>query len=233
VRARNSWAIGGLVAAVVIGYCGWRVLTDACAYPVFARVCLDQGALEHALRQAGSLAPLIFIAIQAVAPVPGEVSSLLAGYLFGQWPGFLYSAVGGTLGSVVVFGAGRWLGVRYARSLVSPELWQKLGFIVDAEGAILCFVLFLIPGLPKDVVCCLFGLSPMRLWVFVVASALGRLPSIWVLSAQGAHAAAGNYAQVVLLAAVAAAAALPLVYYRNQIVGWFTGGSVSPTDRRG
>ena len=96
--------------------------------------------------------------------------------------GLLYSTIGLTLGSVVAFAVGRWLGARYVRKLVSPDIWHKMGFIVEAEGAILCFIVFLMPGLLKDVTCYLFGLRPMPFWVFAVASTLGRIPSTWVLS---------------------------------------------------
>ena len=69
--------------------------------------------------------------------------------------------IGLTVGSVAAFAAGRWLGAHYVQRLVSPDIWRKLGFIIEAEGAILCFVIFLIPG-PKDMACYLFGLTPMH-----------------------------------------------------------------------
>jgi len=175
------------------------------------------------------LAPVIFIALQAlqviIAPIPGDVTGILGGYLFGEWLGFIYSTLGLTVGSVAAFGVGRWLGAHYIRTLVSQETWDKMGFIVEAEGAILCFIIYLIPGLPKDMVCYLFGISPMPLWVFTLVSTLGRIPGTWVLSAQGAHTAAGDYLQAILLTAVVVALALPLYYYRNRIVSWFRGRS--------
>jgi len=158
-----------------------------------------------------------------ISPIPGELTGILGGYLFGEWVGLFYSTIGLTLGSVAAFAVGRWLGTRYIRSLVSPDIWRKMGFIVEAEGAILCFVIFLIPGLPKDMACYLFGLSPMPFWVFGVVSTLGRIPDTWVLSAQGAHAAAGDYRQVVLLTALVVAVAVPLYYYRNRLIEWFRG----------
>ncbi len=115
--------------------------------------------------------------------------------------------------------------------MVSAETWNKLGFIVEAEGVILCFIIYLIPGLPKDMVCYLFGMSPMPLWVFAVVSTIGRIPDTWVLSAQGAHAAAGDYFAVLLLTAVAVAVALPLYYYRTRIIRWFQGTKVRSGER--
>jgi len=156
-----------------------------------------------------------------IAPIPGEVTGILGGYLFGEWVGLVYSTIGLTLGSVAAFGVGRWLGAHYVRTLVSHETWDEMGFIVEAEGAILCLIIYLIPGLPKDMVCYLFGMSPMPLWVFALVSTAGRIPGTWVLSAQGAHTAAGDYLQVILLTAIGVAVALPLYYFRNRIMGWF------------
>jgi uncharacterized membrane protein YdjX (TVP38/TMEM64 family) len=214
---------------VIVGYCVWLVLTDAPAYRFLVRLYSEKRFLKQTLRQWGILAPVIFIALQAlqviIAPIPGDVTGILGGYLFGEWLGFIYSTFGLTVGSVAAFGVGRWLGAHYVRTLVSQETWDKMGFIVEAEGAILCFIIYLIPGLPKDMVCYLFGISPMPLWVFTLVSTLGRMPGTWVLSAQGAHTEAGDYLQVILLTSIVVAVALPLYYYRNRIVSWFRGRS--------
>ncbi len=227
----SRWLIGGVIAALVVGYCAWLVYSDAPAYQFLVRLYVDKKFLKQTLRQWGILAPIVFILLQAlqvvISPVPGEATGFLGGYLFGEWLGLLYSVIGLTLGSVVAFWIGRWLGERYVRNLVSQQTWDKLGFIVEAEGAILCFMIYLIPGLPKDIICYLFGISPMPLWVFAVVSGLGRIPGTWVLSAQGAHVETGNYFHVILISAICAAIALPLYYYRHRIVGWLHGRGAS------
>ncbi len=229
----RHWGVAVLGAATlaVVGACVWLVYTDAPAYRFLVRLYVDRYFLKETLRRWGILAPVIFIALQAlqviVAPIPGEVTGILGGYLFGEWLGLVYSTIGLTVGSVVAFGVGRWLGSHYVRRLVSQETWEKMGFIVEAEGSILCFVIFLVPGFPKDMVCYLFGMSPMPLWVFTLTSTLGRLPGTWVLSAQGAHTAAGNYLYVILLTALVVAIGLPLFYYRARILRWLRGQSTS------
>ena len=230
VVAWRRWGIiAAAITAVIVGYCLWLVLTDAPAYRFLVRLYSDKRFLKQTLRQWGILAPVIFVVLQAlqviIAPIPGEVTGILGGYLFGESLGFVYSTLGLTVGSVTAFGVGRWLGAHYVRTLVSQETWDKLGFIVEAEGAILCFIIYLIPGLPKDMVSYLFGISPMPLWVFTLVSTLGRMPGTWVLSTQGAHTAAGDYFQVILLTAIVVAVAVPLYYYRNRIVSWFRGRS--------
>jgi uncharacterized membrane protein YdjX (TVP38/TMEM64 family) len=231
---RARWSLIIAVVGIFIGGCAWLVWTNAPIYQVLVRLYVDKIYLKRMLREWGVLAPVIFIVLQAlqvvVSPIPGEATGILGGYLFGQWLGLVYSTIGLTLGSVAAFAIGRWLGAHYVKNLVSAETWNRLGFIVEAEGAVLCFIVYLIPGLPKDIVCYLFGISPMPLWVFALVSGLGRIPGTWVLSAQGAHTAAGDYLQAILVTAVAVAAALPLYYYRHRIMVWFHGRTATGGD---
>jgi uncharacterized membrane protein YdjX (TVP38/TMEM64 family) len=210
---KYRWVVGGVIVATLVGYGIWLVYTEAPVHRFLVRLYVDKKFLKQTLRQWGILAPVLFMLLQGLqvvlSPIPGEATGFLGGYLFGEWLGLLYSTIGLTFGSVVAFGIGRWLGEHYVRKLVSKELWDKLGFIVEAEGAILCFVIYAIPGF-----------SPMPLWVFTAVSGLGRLPGTWVLSAQGAHVETGNYLQVILISAGFAAIALPLYYYRNRILRW-------------
>ena len=231
------WIIGGVILATLVAACSWLVLTDAPAYKFLLRLYVDKRFLKHTLREWGVLAPVIFIGLQAfqviIAPIPGDLTGILGGYLFGEWGGILYSTIGLTMGSLTAFAIGRWLGARYVQKLVSPDIWRKMGFIVEAEGTILCFIVFLLPGLPKDVTCYIFGLSPMPFWVFAVVSTLGRFPTTWVLSAQGARTASGDYLHVILLSAIVLAVALPLYYYRNRLVEWLRGKRISSAKRSG
>jgi uncharacterized membrane protein YdjX (TVP38/TMEM64 family) len=235
--ARYRWSIVTSLSVLVVGYCVWLVLADAPIYRFSVRLYMDRHFLKQTLREWGILAPLLFIVLQALqvvlSPIPGEATGFLGGYLFGEVLGLVYSTIGLTLGSVVAFAIGRWLGAHYVRNFVKKETWDKLGFIVEAEGAILCFMIYLIPGLPKDMVCYLFGISPMPLWIFTLVSGLGRIPGTWVLSAQGAHTATGNYVYVIVITGVVVAVALPLYYYRHRIVTWLHGRNGSPPGSRG
>jgi uncharacterized membrane protein YdjX (TVP38/TMEM64 family) len=225
--ARYRWFIVIGLSALFVGACAWLVMTDSPFYRFLVRLYLDKHFLKRTLREWGMLAPVLFIVLQALqvvlSPIPGEATGFLGGFLFGEWLGFIYSSIGLTAGSVMAFAVGRWLGAHFVQNLVSKETWSKLGFIVEAEGAILCFIVYLIPGLPKDIVCYLFGISPMPVWVFALVSGIGRMPGTWILSAQGARTEAGAYIEAVAVTAVAVAVALPLYYYRYRIVLWLRG----------
>lgn len=217
------WRITGGLIALVVSACVWHVLTDAASYQFIIRLHVDRHLLEQTLRE-WNWAPIIFVVLQTlqviIAPIPGEVTGILGGFLFGERLGLLYSVVGTTLGSVAAFALGRRLGAHSMRALVSQETPERLSFIVGSKGTMLCLIVYLIPGFPKDVACYLFGMSPMPLWRFALISTLGRMPGMLLLSTQGAHVAAGRYLEILLLTALVIVAAPPLYYYRTRIIGW-------------
>jgi uncharacterized membrane protein YdjX (TVP38/TMEM64 family) len=200
----------------------WRVVPGSPAALFVLRLYKDHEFFHESLQALGWLAPVAFILLQAlqvvVSPIPGEATGLLGGYLFGLTRGFIYSTVGLTLGTVAAFALGRWLGARVLARLVSGHMEERFRFILEVEGAILAFVIYLIPGFPKDALSYVFGISPMPAWIFVLVSTLGRMPGTWVLSAQGARAATGQYVELALLTAGVAAVVLPLYYYRHRIL---------------
>jgi uncharacterized membrane protein YdjX (TVP38/TMEM64 family) len=222
--SRYAWRATVCLCGLLIAYGMWLMVTGAPSYRFMVRLFEDRHLLSEFTHEWTTLAPLLFVALQAaqvvISPIPGDATGFLGGYLFGESRGLVYSMIGLTLGSVAAFAVGRRLGGPYVRRWVSPATWDRLGFIIEAEGAVLCFIIYLIPGLPKDTICYLFGMSPMPLWVFAIASTLGRIPGTWLLSAQGAHTARGNYRWVVGITAIVVAVALPLYYYRRRIVGW-------------
>jgi uncharacterized membrane protein YdjX (TVP38/TMEM64 family) len=101
-------------------------------------------------------------------------------------------------------------------------------FILEAEGVILCFILYLIPGFPKDITSYLFGLSPMPFWVFAVVSTLGRIPGTWISSYFGANVAEQQYVYAAIFIAAVMAACLPIYYYRDRIIKRFQRKNPTP-----
>lgn len=236
MTCRTRWLAGAIAAVVLVGLAAvglWIRYSDSATVHTLLRLYTDPRALRTALHEWGALAPLVFIGIQAlqvlVSPIPGELTGFLGGFVFGQWLGLVYSTIGLMAGSLFAFAVGRWLGVAFVQRLVSPAIWARLGFVIETEGAIVCFLLYLIPGLPKDILCYLFGLSPMPFWVFAVASTLGRIPGTWILSAQGAKTATGHYVETALMMAIVAAVAIPLYASRHRILARFGRRSARPT----
>jgi uncharacterized membrane protein YdjX (TVP38/TMEM64 family) len=229
VTERTRWAILSAVLAVLLLALVWLVVADAPIVRLIVRLYRDKAYLKDTVRSWGLMAPLVFIGIQALqvimSPIPGEITGPVGGALFGTTWGLVYSSIGLTIGTLVCFGIGRVWGEPLVRSWLSDRHWNRMSFIIEAEGAILCFILYLIPGLPKDIISYLFGISPMPFWVFACVSTLGRLPGTWISSYFGAHVADHEYLQAILLIALVMAAALPIYYYRHAIIRRFHGGA--------
>jgi len=225
VNQKAAWTVALLLLGLLSAFAAYFVLSDSAAWRFVLRLWLDKAFLKATVEGWGYMGPIVFIVAQAlqviISPVPGEATGLAGGFLFGTALGFIYSTVGLTLGTLACFGIGRWLGATVVQRFVAEHHWEKMGFIVEAEGAILCFILYLIPGFPKDIISYLFGLSPMPFWVFAVVSTLGRAPGTWILSTQGSHVAPGQLRELALLLALTAAVIIPLYYYRHRIVQFF------------
>jgi len=220
-----------LLAAVVLlagaGLAVWALVERDALLGAFSAtwaLIADRRALASWLGQWGVAAPLIFIGVQVfqvlLAPVPGEATGFIGGYLFGPGPGFLYSTVGLTLGSLLSFGVSRRLGRDLVRRWISPRRLERFDRLMRRQGALAAFVLFLIPGFPKDYLCFFLGLSRMPLRLFFPMVAVGRIPGTLMLSFQGAALAERNYGVLIALGAVSALVLGLLVAYRSEVYGW-------------
>ena len=139
--------------------------------------------LRQWIRGTGVIAPLVFVVVQAFQVVfffiPGEIPQVAGGYMFGLWMGTLLSLLGISLGATFNFLIARLLGVPFVNILFSAEKVERTRRIAGSPKAKLSFFLFfLIPGIPKDILCYVAGLSVMKLPVFLIFSTLGRIPGI-------------------------------------------------------
>ena len=219
---RARWAIVTAVLLLLLAIVIWLVAADAAIIRFTVRLYQDKKFLKDTVRAWGWMAPLVFIAIQAIqviiSPIPGEITGPVGGALFGTWLGLFYSTIGLTVGTLFCFWVGRKWGEPLVRPWLSEHHWNQMNFILEAEGAIICFILYLIPGFPKDIISYLFGISPMSFWLFAVVSTVARLPGTIISSYFGANVAEQQYLYALAFIAAIAALCLPLYYYRDRIL---------------
>jgi len=169
----------------------------------------------------GSYAPLVFIGLQVLqvllAPIPGEFTGFVGGYLFGNVPGLIYSTVGLSLGSLFAFLIARGLGMPFVRRFMGQELRGKFEYLIERHGAFFTFILFLIPGTPKDSLCYLLGLSPMHVFTFLVISCVGRIPGTLLLTMQGASVRSEHYRASFIFLGLILLLIVLAVIYRDRI----------------
>ena len=221
--ARRGWWIAGTVAGLLLVGLLFR-------HPILAglttayRWITNREQLEQLVTGFGRWGPLAFMALQVLqvvlAPVPGEATGFIGGYLFGTVNGFIYSSVALTLGSWINFGIGRYLGKRFVRRWVPADKWERFDRLLKRQGVIILFALFVFPGFPKDYLCLFLGVTAIPLKAFLLIAAIGRMPGTLMLSLQGEFLFRRNYIVLSVLFGVMLLVAVLMVRYREKIYAW-------------
>ena len=201
-------------------------LLGAIAVAFFHRDRLDAAALQQWVEQAGMAAPLLFMAIYALAAVlfmPGSVMTLAGGALFGPVLGTVYNLTGATVGAALAFLIARYLAADWVEQKTGGGL-KRLKEGVEREGWRFVAFVRLVPLFPFNLLSYALGLTRIPFWHYVVASYLCMLPGAiaytW-LGYVGREAAAGGEGLVrkglLALALLAAVAFLPRIIGRLRL----------------
>ena len=184
----------------------------------------DKDRIEKTLHSFGNAAPIAFVGLQMLqvffAPFPGEVSGFLGGYLFGPAMGFLYSSIGLSLGSWLGFFTGRLIGEKWVRKLIPRNILATIDKKINREGVVLVFILFVMPGFPKDFLCLFLGITRLAAIPFLIASSVGRMPGTLLLSFEGAYFQKGHLIDFFMLLIFSIILGIVLYIKREAIYRW-------------
>lgn len=180
----------------------------------------NQEQLKQSIDSAGVFGPLVYILLQAtqvlIAPIPGQVTGLASGYLFGPHLGVLYSMIGAAIGFTIIFVITR----RYGRPLVerffNKKHIEKFDYITKNNGTLTLFLIFLLPAFPDDLICFLAGLTTIPIRTLIVISILGRLPGYYLLALTGSDLSQGGISPGVLTAGVVALFVILVAYLQKE-----------------
>jgi uncharacterized membrane protein YdjX (TVP38/TMEM64 family) len=186
---------------------------------------LDRKRLVELINSYGSFSPFIFIALQIFqvlfAPIPGEVTGFIGGFLFGNFFGILYSTIGLGVGSWLAFIFARWAGQPLVERIVSYKTIQRYDYLMAHQGTWIAFLLFLIPGFPKDYLCYILGLGHMDLKTFLVISTVGRFLGTALLTFQGYLVREKNYWVLGIVIGLSLLAVLIAYFFREKLEAYF------------
>jgi uncharacterized membrane protein YdjX (TVP38/TMEM64 family) len=163
-----------------------------------------------------------FIVLQILqviaAPIPGEATGLIGGYLYGPVLGTIYSTIGLTVGSWIAFMLARIFGMPLVEKVVKPEVIEKYDHFLEHQGAFVSFLLFLIPGFPKDYLCYIMGVSHMPTRMFIIISTVGRLLGTMMLSVSGGYARHDEYRALFAIILVSGIFVVVAFIYRDGLL---------------
>ena len=184
----------------------------------------DRHRLLKFIEDHKTYAVIIFIGLQVlqvvIAPIPGEVTGFVGGMLFGTFWGIAYSTIGLTLGSWGAFGLGRLVGRPLIEAVVDTETIKRYDYVMKHKGLFLAFLLFILPGFPKDYLCYMLGLGHMGNAAFLFVSTVGRLLGTTLLTLGGVFFRKADYRALFTLIGLSIFFILITMVYRQNIERW-------------
>lgn len=214
--AANIFKFAGLIAFFVI-----MIVVCIAIWPMIHEL-FEPGGVDRVttdIRDAGPWGFLILLAIQflqiVVAFIPGEVVQVAAGMIYGPWVGALIIWIGCVISSAFIFVLVHKLGAPFVQAMVPEKYMGKFREWETSEKFnVIVFILFLIPGLPKDVFTYITPLTHMSMRNFVLISNFARIPGIVLSTYAAAGLVSGNIVEsIVIFAVTAAIAIVALVVY--------------------
>lgn len=184
-QRRRKWLSGisiGVVAVLVVLLTVfiWNWLSS-----------FSEDGFRDYIRSFGAWGWLVLLGLQFlqvfIALIPGELLETAAGYAFGPVMGTVICYVGVALASSLIFLLTRRYGVRLVEVFISREKINELRFInTQRKRNNLIFLIYFIPGTPKDLMTYFVGLTDIRLGSFLLLSMIARIPSV-ITSTVGGH----------------------------------------------
>ncbi len=176
----------------------------------------------HFLRGYKHQSVVIYLAAQILQIVfcflPGQVFQFAAGSVFGFVPGLLLSIAGSIMGATVTYFLSRFLGEDALQMILGEEKMTRFSNWFNSEKAyLIAFLIYLIPGMPKDLVCYAAGVSKMKYSAFMIISTVGRLPGMCGSLLLG-HLYMEGETQVIIITLVVVIIVLLLCFiFRNKL----------------
>lgn len=167
----------------------------------------------------GFIFMVLICAVQVVvALVPGELVEIAAGYAFGAWGGVIVCMIGATLGSIIVLLLVRRFGRKFVYTFYPKEKMDSIKWLSDKRKRnSLAFILFLIPGTPKDLITYAIGLTDMGIPTYLLLTTAARFPSLITSTMGGSAVGDRDYRSAVIIFIITTAISLMGLMIYNMI----------------
>ena len=189
---RRRVLIGLVAAAAITALLCWEYLPGLLAWLADARA-VRAFVSDHAF--VSRLAMLGINIVQVLlAFLPGEPVELASGYAFGFWEGTALCLVASGLATSMIYWATRRWGWKLVGLFFDRSLFDRFSWLKSAKRLeLIMFIVFLIPGTPKDFLTYFAGLTNMRFLPVVLIVTFGRIPSIVTSTIAASAVGSGNW----------------------------------------
>ena len=195
-------------------------------FPVMKNLSSKEGQIvfKQKVTNSGFYGLLLLFIIQ-VAQIflfilPGEPIEILAGMCYGWFCGTIFIMVSSAMIATLIFWLVRKIGRQFVYDFSDEEKIKKIEnnkiFQNPKKIELIIFILFLVPGTPKDLLTYLSGLLPIKIRRFLAISTIARIPSIVASTIAGANIAVGDWKKAIILYGIIVAVVLLFLYIFNK-----------------
>lgn len=162
---------------------------------------------------------LVQILQMLLAIIPGGPLAFLFGFMFGTVGGAVVGTIGNIIGTVMIVWAVNRFGMKFVNMFCNSKGFEKLTFLHDPNKRdLLIFILFLIPGTPKDLITFFAPFTKAKPSRIVMLATLGRLPALILSTSIGDTLAEGDIWATVLLITVTMLVAGIGVFVKDKVM---------------
>jgi uncharacterized membrane protein YdjX (TVP38/TMEM64 family) len=126
-----------------------------------------------------------------------------------------------TIGSYIAFALARYLGRPFVDKFVDKSILKSFEYLLHHKGVFLVFLLFLIPGTPKDYLCYVLGLGHLTTAQFLVITGVGRLFGTILLTVGGDMIRHEDFRSFALLVGITIIVVIIVLIFRKNIRNLF------------
>jgi uncharacterized membrane protein YdjX (TVP38/TMEM64 family) len=200
---------------VIITFALLLIVVAYVYYKQYFYVMRDPRRLKELIMGYGQYGVLVLIGIQIVQVIvffiPGGFVQVAGGYIYGTLVATLISIMGTVVGSFIVFIIAKRFGKPFITRIVSEKdmkFFQRLLHVGREENSIhngkkrslaVIFLLYFIPGIPKDVLGYICGITDISLKDFILYSTIARIPGILISSYFGAKMVTENRLALIII----------------------------------
>lgn len=216
-----------LLVAAIVAFVAFCALVIWLCMPLIDMLgdAEKQQAFQDWVESLGVWGVLVMLFIQVlqivVAVIPGEVIQVMAGVMYGTLGGLALCLVGCVIASAAVFLLIRKCGRDFVIRFFGEDMLDRYSFLQDSSKLeTLVFILFLIPGLPKDALTYIVPLSRINLATFLTLSTVGRIPGMVASTLIGSSISSANWPLILVVFAVCLVFGLLGIWKKDAMVSW-------------
>lgn len=210
-----------MLSVLIIGI---FILRGTTFYQNLTDLFTNQQKITNYLESYGRIGPIIFFILQVlqviVSPIPGNITTILGGNIFGLADGLVLNISSIFIGSILAYMLARTFGHKLVLKFIGENNYNKYIGLFNKKQKLVLLVIFLLPFFPDDMFCFLAGLSLLSIRSYIILLIVGRLPVIAIQTILGSGLLKLNQTTYLIVGGVAIVLGVILYRYKDVIEGW-------------